>query len=70
MTMFSFNCTILLVCMGARYMMVDFNFGEETMESLVFTSPVSLDHYDFLIKKVFHQVLKFNKFLKNFRLEF
>jgi hypothetical protein len=54
---------------GAGDMMVNFNFGEEAMESLIFTSPVHLDRYDFSIKEAFHQVLKFNKFLENFGLE-
>jgi hypothetical protein len=69
MMVFSFNCPILLVRMGAGDMMVNFNFGEEAMESLIFTSPVHLDRYDFSIKEAFHQVLKFNKFLENFGLE-
>jgi hypothetical protein len=70
MTVFSFNCPILLVRMGARDMMANSNFGEEAMESLIFTSLVHLDRYDFLIKEAFHQVLKFGKFLENFMLEF
>jgi hypothetical protein len=70
MPMLSFNCPILLVRMGAGYMVANANFGQEAMKSLVFTSLVRLDCYDFSIKDAFHQVLKLHKFLKNLRLEF
>jgi hypothetical protein len=48
MLMFLFCCPILLVRMGAGYMVANANLGEEAMEFLVFTSPIHLDYYDFL----------------------
>jgi hypothetical protein len=70
MMMLPFNQAILLVGIGVGDMVANADLREESMELLVFTSPVCLDGDNLPVKKMIHKFLEFNKFREHVRLKF
>jgi hypothetical protein len=68
--MFALGCTILLVCVRARYPMRDANVAKETIKFDILASPVRLHMNNFLIKKTLNMVLELQENIKDITLAF
>jgi hypothetical protein len=55
------------VSIGARNMVRDTNFVKRRIQPFVFTTPISLDCKDFLVKQMFNKILELSEFLKHLR---
>jgi hypothetical protein len=55
------------VSIGARNMVRDTNFIKRRIQPFVFTTPISLDCKDFLVKQMFNKILELSEFLKHLR---
>ena len=53
-----FSGSVLLVCIGARNMMHNPNFSKKGIKFLIFSSPIRLNGFYFLVKLPFYKLLE------------
>jgi hypothetical protein len=70
MAMLPFYRAVLLVGVGVGDMVANADFRKESMELLVFASPLRLDGNNLPIKMTLHKFLEFNKFREHIRFKF
>jgi hypothetical protein len=70
MAMFPFCGSVLLMCMWAGNMVINTYSLKERVEALVFTTPISLNSLNLLLKESFNKVLEIMEFCKDFRFVF
>jgi len=66
-TVFALSRAVLLVSMGARYLVSDAYTLEKGVQSLILPTPISLDGLYLAAKLPFDKALKFMKNRENFR---
>jgi hypothetical protein len=50
-TVLVLNCTVLLMCMRTRHAMRNSQFGKESVEVAIFTTPIRLNMNDLMLEK-------------------